>query len=181
MTASGFRFLDEEVVYNGWILTVTKGRFEAPDGSTFERDVVRHPGAVAVVPVIDEDIILVRQYRSAIDALLLEIPAGLRDVDGEPPIETAQRELVEEIGMHAGTLTPVSSFHNTVGFSDERIHLFIGTDLQPVEREITDSPEEQSMEIVRLPLTAARQMINTGEITDAKTIIGVLSVLSDQQ
>ena len=181
MTANGFQFLDEEVVYNGWILTVAKGRYAAPDGSTFERDVVHHPGAVAIVPVIDDDIILVRQYRSAIDALLLEIPAGLRDVDGEPPIETAQRELIEEIGMRAASLTPIASVHNSVGFCDEQIHLFVGTDLEPVERELTDSPEEQAMEILRLPLSEAKKMIATGEITDAKTIIGVLSVLSDQQ
>ena len=181
MSEPRFRFLDEEVVYEGWILKVAKGRYGAPDGSTFERDVVHHPGAVAVVPIIGDEVILVRQYRSAIDALLLEIPAGLRDVDGEPPIETANRELIEEIGMRAGTLSPIASVHNSVGFCDEQIHLFVGTDLEPVERELTDSPEEQAMEIIRLPLVEAHKMIATGEITDAKTIIGVLSVLSDQQ
>ena len=162
-------------------MTVAKGRFVGPDGSTFERDVIHHPGAVAVAPVIDDDIILVRQYRSALDALMLEIPAGLRDVDGEPVVETAQRELIEEIGMRAGTLTPITAFHNCVGYCDEQIHLFAGKDLEPVERELTDSPEEQSMEIVRIPLLQARQMISEGEITDAKTIIAVLHLVSEQE
>ena len=178
MADHGFRFLDEETVYSGWILDVAKARFEAPDGSTFDRDVVHHPGAVAIVPIVDGDVVLVRQYRPAIDKLFLEIPAGLRDVADEPPIETAQRELIEEIGMRAGQLTPISVFHNSVGFSDEEIHLFLGTDLELVEREMTNSPEEQSMEIVRLSLADAQTMITNGEITDAKTIIGVLSVLS---
>ncbi len=181
MTSSGFRALDEEVVYDGWIMKVARGRFAAPDGSIFSRDVVHHPGAVAVVPLIETpdgtDIMLVRQYRSALDALLLEIPAGLRDIDGEPPAETAQRELVEEIGMRAGTLTPLAAIHNSAGFCDEQIHLFIGTDLTTVERDVTTSPEEVAMDIVRVPLTEAYGMIASGEMTDAKTIIGVLAAL----
>ena len=175
MTASGFEAIDEEVVYDGWIMQVAKGRFRAPDGSTFERDVIHHPGAVAVVPLLGDDIILVRQYRSALDDFLIEIPAGLRDVQGEPPIETAQRELIEEIGMRAGSLEPLTVIHNSAGFCDEQIHLFIGTDLSRVERLVTNSPEEQSLEILQMPLTEARKMISRGAITDAKTIIGVLS------
>lgn len=179
MSSSGFRALDSEVVYDGWIMTVTKAKFVAPDGSRFERDVIRHPGAVAVVPLIGQDVVLVRQYRPALDALLVEIPAGLRDVEGEPPIETAQRELAEEIGMHAGTLTPLAAIHNAAGFCNEQIHIFIGTDLVNVDRELTISPEEVEMEILQIPLTEARAMITRGEITDAKTIIGVLAALEN--
>ena len=179
MTASKFRALDSDVVYNGWIITVAKGRFEAPDGSTFERDIVDHPGAVAVVPLIGDDVVLVKQYRPALDALLIEIPAGLRDVADEPPIETAQRELIEEIGMRASTLTPITAIHNAAGFSNEKIHIFIGTDLVEVERAVTTSPEEVEMEVMRVPLAEARTMISRGEITDAKTIIGVLAALEN--
>lgn len=179
MTESGFRALGEELIYEGFILKVMNGRFEAPDGSTFERDVLRHPGAVAVVPIIEDDIILVRQYRSALDDFLLEIPAGLRDVDGEAPIDTAQRELIEEIGMEAGQLTPLAAVHNSVGYSDEQIHIFVGTELAEVERAVTDSPEEKEMQIVRIPLTEANAMIASGELTDAKTIIGVLGALAN--
>lgn len=181
MSNAGFRAIDEDIVYDGWIMKVARGRFEAPDGSVFERDVVHHPGAVAVVPLIatdsGTDIILVRQYRSALDDFLTEIPAGLRDVDGEPPEETAQRELIEEIGMKAGSLIPIAAVHNSAGFCDEQIHIFFGTELTAVGRELTDSPEEHAMEIIQMPLTEAHAMIATGELTDAKTIIGVLAAL----
>jgi 8-oxo-dGTP pyrophosphatase MutT (NUDIX family) len=174
---SGFRALDEEEIFQGYVIRVAKGRFQAPDGSIFERDVVHHPGAVAIVPIIDEQIVLVRQYRSALDTHVLEIPAGLRDVTGEPLAETAQRELVEEVGMRAGSLERITSVHNSVGFCDEQIHIFLATDLIEVPRELTDSPEEHDMEILRISLLDAEKMIATGEITDAKTVIGILSIL----
>lgn len=174
---TGFRALDEDPIYDGWVIKVAKGRFEAPDGTVFERDVVHHPGAVAIVPIIDSDVVLVKQYRSALDNHLLEIPAGLRDVTGEPLADTARRELIEEVGFAAGSLELLTSVHNSVGFCDEQIHIFLGTDLSPVERELTDSPEELEMEILRVPLLDAEQMILRGEITDAKTVIGVLATL----
>lgn len=174
---TSFRPLGEETVFEGWILRVTTGRFQSPDGSQFERDIVRHPGAVAVVPLDDEDVILVRQYRSALDAHLIEIPAGLRDVDGEPPEETARRELIEEAGVIAGTLEPLITIHNSVGFSDEMISIFVATDLSPTKRVFTDSPEEHDMEILRVTLTEAEAMIRRGEITDAKTVAGIYGVL----
>ena len=156
---------------------MAKGTFIGPDGKTFERDIIHHPGAVAAVPIDGDDIILVRQYRAALDAMMLEIPAGLRDVDGEPTDETAQRELIEEVGLRAGNLELLTTIHNTVGYCDESITIYLATDLTAVERELTDSPEEQAMEIVRMPLEQAAAMIRSGELTDAKTIIGVLSAL----
>jgi 8-oxo-dGTP pyrophosphatase MutT (NUDIX family) len=174
---AGFRALDEDTVYEGWVITVAKGRFQGPDGQIFERDVVHHPGAVAVVPLIDDAVVLVRQYRSALDTSILEIPAGLRDIPGEPLAEVAQRELIEEVGLHAGTLELLTSVHNSVGFCDEEIHIFLGTDLTETERLLTDSPEELEMEIVHIPILEVERMIGRGEITDAKTIIGVLAAL----
>ncbi len=175
---TGFRRLDERHVFDGWIIKVRVGTFEAPDGSTFERDVVHHPGAVAIAPLDDEgNIVLVRQYRSAIDAHLWEIPAGLRDVEGEPLEETARRELLEEVGLTAGTVEHLTSVHNSVGFCDEMIHIFLGTELTEAERELTDSPEELDMTIARFPLDEAMRMIETGEITDAKTVIAVMGAL----
>jgi len=174
---SGFRALDEDPIYDGWAISVVKGRFEAPDGTIFERDVIHHPGAVAIVPIIDGDVVMVNQYRPALDTHLIEIPAGLRDVPGEPLADTARRELIEEVGFTVGTLELLTSVHNSVGFCDEQIHIFLGTDLSPTEREMTDSPEEHEMEILRVPLLEAEQMILRGEITDAKTVIGVLATL----
>lgn len=175
MNTNGFRALDSTVVYDGWIMTVAKREFEAPDGSRFERDVITHPGAVAVVPLIDDDIVLVRQYRPALDDFLLELPAGIRDVDGEPPEVTANRELVEEVGMRAERLDHLTTIHNAAGYCDEQIFIFIGRELTQVDRELTNSPEEVEMEIVRLPLSEAREMVSSGQITDAKTIIGILA------
>ncbi|TMK84142.1 MAG: NUDIX hydrolase, partial [Actinobacteria bacterium] len=115
-----FRKLAEERVYDGSLISVSRGTFEAPDGSTFNRDLVRHPGAVSIVPVdSDRSVLLVRQYRAAIDADLLEIPAGKRDVEGEPPEETARRELEEEVGVRAGRVEKLAEFYNSPGFSDE--------------------------------------------------------------
>ena len=102
----------------------------APDGEEFDRHVVHHPGAVVVVPVIDDDAILVRQCRVAAGRELLEVPAGKRDVDGEPPEATANRELEEEIGYRAGRLELLCEFYNSPGFCDEYTHLFLATDLE---------------------------------------------------
>ena len=174
---TGFQPLREETVFEGWILKVAKATFAGPDGQEFERDIVHHPGAVAAVPLDGDDIVLVRQYRPALDALMIEIPAGLRDVAGEPLEQTARRELIEEVGLAAGSMELLTTVHNSVGFCDESITIFLATDLTSVERELTDSPEELAMETLRMTLGDAEAMINRGEITDAKTIIGVLAAL----
>jgi ADP-ribose pyrophosphatase len=156
-----------------------RATFEAPDGTTFERDVVHHPGAVGVVPVIEEGsaVLLVRQYRSSVDAELLEIPAGLRDVAGEPPEETARRELIEEVGMRAGRIEKLCAFHNSPGFCDEVVHVFAAFDLEPCDRDL-QGIEEQHMTIERVALDAVPGMVASGAISDAKTVIG-LSLVRD--
>ncbi len=174
---TSFRPLDERPIYDGYVMRVTVARFLSPDGSVFERDVVRHPGAVAVLPLDGTEVVLVRQYRPAIDAMLTEIPAGLRDVAGEPLVETARRELLEETGLAADSFDELVSVHNAVGFSDEVIHIFVASGLREVPRDVTDSPEEQHMEVVRMPLERAVEMIESGEITDGKTVIALLAAL----
>ena len=140
---TGFQPLREETVFEGWILKVAKATFAGPDGQEFERDIVHHPGAVAAVPLDGDDIVLVRQYRPALDALMIEIPAGLRDVAGEPLEQTARRELIEEVGLAAGSMELLTTVHNSVGFCDESITIFLATDLTSVERELTDSPKSK--------------------------------------
>jgi 8-oxo-dGTP pyrophosphatase MutT (NUDIX family) len=153
---------------------VAKGWFMSPDGGEFERDVVHHPGAVSVVPVVDqgEGAILVRQYRSAIDAELLEIPAGKRDVDGEAPETTARRELEEEVGMRAGRIEKLAEFYNTPGFCDERHWVFMALDLE-AGAPSAHGVEEQHMTIERINFDDVAGLIANGTIMDAKTIIGL--------
>ena len=177
---TGFRHLGDRLVHQGYIWHVAVGTFEAPDGSTFERDIVRSPGAVAAVPLIfdaegNASVVLVRQYRSPYDEFVVEIPAGMRDVPDEPTDVTAARELVEEVGLRPGRLEPLTEFYPSAGMTDSVLHLFVATDLEVVEDE-RHGPEEQHMEVLHLPLGVARGMVERGEIRDAKTIIGLLLV-----
>jgi len=143
-------------------------------GETFTRVVVEHPGAVVVVPVHadGETVTLVRQFRAATGAEMLEVPAGKRDVDGEPPEGTAERELIEEIGRRPGRLVALSEFYNTPGFCNEYTYLFAAFDLEVVERAAATA-EEAAMTIEHVALADVDELIATREIVDAKTIIGL--------
>lgn len=178
MTADspGFRKLAEEVVHRGYAFEAAVAHYEAPDGSSFSRDVIRHVGAVAVLPLHDDGTVtVVRQYRAPIETRLLEIPAGLRDVSDEPLEETARRELAEEVGLVADRIEPLTHFHNAAGFSDEVVHVFVATGLRSVESDV-QGPEEEDMVVERHPLDDLVAMVRDGSITDAKTMIGVLLV-----
>lgn len=171
---AGFRQESETVRSQGAVISLSVGTFVSPDGEHFERDIVRHPGAVSVVPLLEDGrVVMVRQYRAALDVDLLEIPAGKRDVQGEAPEVTAQRELAEEVGFRAGELTKLAEFHNSPGFSDEHSFVFLGTNLESVGNAL-DGIEEQYMEVVVLDLADALHRVTDGGITDAKSIIGLL-------
>jgi 8-oxo-dGTP pyrophosphatase MutT (NUDIX family) len=170
---TGFRKLDETEIYRGPVITLGLARFTAPDGTPFERQVVHHPGAVVVVPVIGHrTVVLVRQFRAAVGSELLEVPAGKRDVDGEPPETTAARELAEEIGYKPGRLHLLAHFYNSPGFSDELSHLYLAEDLEAVGREAAGI-EEGHMSVHEIDLEEVPALIASGEIIDAKTIIGL--------
>jgi 8-oxo-dGTP pyrophosphatase MutT (NUDIX family) len=161
------------VVHRGKFITVARATFVDPDGTPFERDVVRHPGAVAMVAMTDADaVVLVRQYRPAVDRWLLEIPAGTRDVEGEPTEVTARRELAEEVGLAAGSLTLLTCCAITPGFCDEYSSVYLCTDLAPVpaDRQGTD---ERFMRIEEVPLARFDGLVDDGSIVDATTILGV--------
>ncbi len=169
-----FRATGEDVVYQSRLLRVARGRFRAPDGTEFERDVVHHPGWVAVVPLTDDGhVVCVRQYRAAVGQWLLEIPAGICDVDGEEPEVTARRELAEEAGVAAEHVELVATIHNSPGFADEKGWLFLATGLSevPVDRQ---GVEEDHMEVVRVPVSDAARLVAEGGVTDAKTVVGLL-------
>ncbi|HEX9683745.1 MAG TPA: NUDIX hydrolase [Acidimicrobiales bacterium] len=181
MSSEGFRALDEDLLHQGTVVSFNQGEFEAPDGSRFRRDVVRHPGAVSVVALTrDGDVVLVRQYRAALDASVLEIPAGKRDVAHEPPEITARRELVEEVGLEAERLTLLAHFHNSPGFSDEESYVYLATGLTEVDTDL-QGPEEAHMTVHRVPLASIPDRVAADEITDAKTIIGCLLALRHQE
>jgi 8-oxo-dGTP pyrophosphatase MutT (NUDIX family) len=168
-----FKKLDEQVVFEGAVITVAQGRFEAPDGQTFERDLVHHPGAVVVVPLVDDrTALLVRQYRAAVDDHVLEIPAGKRDVPDEPTDVTAVRELAEEVGRTAGRLDLLARFHNSPGFSDELTWCYLARDLAVVADD-RQGVEEQSMTVEEVKLADVDGLIEAGTLTDAKSIIGL--------
>ena len=139
------------------------------------REVIRHPGAVAVVPIIGDDVILIAQDRIPVGMRLVEIPAGKRDKLDEPLELTAVRECEEEIGYRPGRLTPMGSIYTTPGFSDERIWLFKGEGLEPVAPR-PQGVEEEEAEIVRMPIREALRRVDEGEIMDVKTVIGLHSV-----
>lgn len=170
----GFRRLGGEPVWQGVVIGVDRDRFAAPDGTEFDREVVRHPGAVSVVAArADGTVLLVRQYRAALDRELLEIPAGKRDVAGEAPEVTAARELEEEVGLRAGRLEELGRFYNSAGFSDEYSIVYLATDLEPCASQAF-GVEEQHMTVEEVALSQVGDLIARGELVDAKSIIGLL-------
>lgn len=170
-----FRVVRKTTRWTGHFLHVEDLEVEAPDGTRFTRAVVRHPGAVGVVPIEADGrhVILVRQYRSAVERDLLEIPAGKRDVDDEPLEDTAHRELEEEIGQRAGRLVRLGSFLNSPGFTDEHTHLFCAFDLEPTDDTFAGHDEEAEMTVERIAIVDIDDLVATGEIIDGKTILGL--------
>ncbi len=163
----------EETVHRGWCIRVQRATFLDPDGVPFARDIVRHPGAVAVVAVTDAgSVVLVRQYRPAVDRWLLEVPAGTCDVEGEPPDVAAGRELAEEVGYAADRLTLLTRAAVTPGFCDEIAHVYLATGLRPVPTG-RQGAEESFMEVVEVPLDRFDDMVDRGTVVDASTILGV--------
>ena len=171
---SSFRHLGEREIYQGFVIRVTNETFESPTGEIFDRDVVHTLPAVAVVPVLPTNqVVCVRQYRPALRHDLLEIPAGMCDVDGVYLVEPAQRELGEEAGYRAGRLEHLCAYHGSAGFSDARLDIYLGLDLVPVATH-SQSEEEHHMTVELVALEDTLELVSTQAIVDAKTIIGML-------
>jgi ADP-ribose diphosphatase len=159
-----------EVVWEGRIGKVRVARFRYDDGSEAEREIVEHPGAVGVVAYEGETLYLVRQPREAVDEPeLLELPAGKLDEEGEAPLDTAKRELAEEIGKGARTWQHLTSFYTSPGFTDEECHVFMATNLYD---EHADPDESERIEIVEVPLAKLDSVIR--DCRDSKTLVGLL-------
>ncbi|HTU00948.1 MAG TPA: GNAT family N-acetyltransferase [Candidatus Sulfotelmatobacter sp.] len=157
-------------IYAGRVVQLHLETVTLPNGHTIELEIVRHPGAAAAVPLTAQGhVLLIRQYRHAAGGYILEIPAGKLD-PGEDPRHCAGRELEEEIGYRAGRLEPLLSIYTTPGFTDEVIYLFLATDLAAA-RQVLDADEV--LDVVEMTLEDAVEAIRTGDIRDAKTIVGL--------
>lgn len=174
-----------DVVAKSNIVTVRRDAVRMPDGQEAERDVVEHPGAVAVLAVDDEDrVLLIRQYRHPVGRLLWEIPAGLRDVPGEPLVETAQRELLEEAGYTASDWHVLTDIFTSPGFSNERLRVFLAMKLTRVpdaERDYVPNHEEAHLKIEWAPLDVVVTRFLAGELHNGVTAVGVLAAYVARQ
>src|SRR5919201_1554343 len=165
-----FERVGGEEVWSGRIATVFVDRFRYGDGEEAEREIVRHPGAVAVVAHDGEQLFLVAQPREAVDEhALLELPAGKLDEEGEGPLDTAKRELGEEVGKGARTWRHLTSFYTSPGFADEECHIYLATDLYD---ERAEADESERIEIVEAPLADLDDVISG--CRDSKTLVGLL-------
>lgn len=178
MNRLGFQHLGDSLRHQGYLWRVVTGTFRDPGGREFTRDVVRSPGAVGVLPLWRDTsghirVLLVRQYRPVVDALVIEIPAGMRDVVGEEPAVTAQRELGEEAGRRAEHLEQVLEMLPSPGMSDGTTVIFLATGLTHVPSE-AHGPEEEHLELLDLTLAEAIDAVEHGRITDAKTVVALL-------
>jgi ADP-ribose pyrophosphatase len=165
------RTVESKRIYDGRIVSLRVDTVELPDGKTAHREIVEHRGAVAIVPMLDsQQIVMVRQYRQAAGEVLLEIPAGTLGA-GEDPEECARRELIEETGYSAHEMTRLFGSYLSPGYSDEMLHTYLATGL-------TEGPglqdEDEFVEVVKINLSDVMRMIQLGEIKDAKSICGCL-------
>ena len=163
-------------IYEGRVISLNEDAVRFPDGSTGSLAIVRHPGASAVVPFLsdplgsDPTVLLIRQYRYAAAGYLLEIPAG-RFYAGETPESCARRELLEETGCSAGSIAHLTTVFTTPGFCDERIHLFMASELR---QGVAKREADEFIEPVTMPLSEALKRIEKGDIVDSKTIVALL-------
>jgi ADP-ribose pyrophosphatase len=170
--------ISSERLYTGRVVNLDRDTVRFPNGSTGQLEMLRHPGAAAVVPFLDDPrdpdprVLLLRQFRHAADGYVWEVPAGRLDA-GESPERCAHRELEEETGMRAGTLERLTTIYTTPGFTDERIHLFLAHRLTEGHQR---READEFMELHRLPWSAVLELVRTGELQDGKTLSSLLFV-----
>ncbi len=164
--------VNTEPIFEGKIISVQVDEVELPNGELAKREIVRHPGAVGLIALTDENkIVMVEQYRKPLERSLLEIPAGKLE-PGEEPAVTAERELEEETGYRAGKMEYISSFYTSPGFANEIIHLYLATELEKLENP-ADGDEDEFIELMELSLEEALECIKGERIYDAKTVFAV--------
>jgi ADP-ribose pyrophosphatase len=162
--------LDRQRIFQGRVVDLSVDRVRLPNGNVCDLELITHRGAAAVVPVDGDDVILVRQYRYAAGGWLIEVPAGKLD-GGEAPEMCATREVEEETGFKIGSLASLGWIWTTPGFTDEKIWLFVATDLTPSQSSLQD---DEVLTVKRMPLTEAVKLALHGEIRDAKSVCALL-------
>lgn len=170
-----FETVSSRVLYSGAILALRQDQVRMPDGRVAEREVIEHHGAVAVLALDDDgNVVLIRQYRHPIGTRLLELPAGLLDIDGEDPLTAAKRELAEETGLAAAQWSVLVDVALSPGFTDEALRVFFATGLSATDRPDPEH-EEADLELVRMPLAEAVRAALAGDIVNATAVAGVLA------
>jgi len=163
--------LSSEIVYQGGLLKVREDRVQLHDGREARREYIQHPGAVMIIALLDESTLLLeRQYRYPLRRHFYELPAGKMET-GEAPLRTAQRELVEECGYEAGSWRQLATLHPCIGYSDERLELYLARDLTHVGHALDDG---EFLEVVPTSIAGALNRVRSGDITEVKTVIGLL-------
>jgi 8-oxo-dGDP phosphatase len=173
-----FEVLSSEPRFSGAVFEVRTDAVRMPDGSVANRDVVVHPGAVAILALdSDSHVVMVRQYRHAVGQDLLELPAGLLDVEGEPALTGARRELFEEAALVAGDWAVLLDMYNSSGMSDEAIRVYLARELSDIGEQDRFVPEHEeiSMTVERYPLEELVRMALAGELVNATAVAGVLA------
>ncbi|GAA0346816.1 ADP-ribose pyrophosphatase [Bacillus carboniphilus] len=165
--------INRETIFEGKVISLHVDEVELPNGKTSKREIVKHPGAVAVIPILDNGkIILVEQYRKALERTIVEIPAGKLE-KGEEPENTARRELEEETGYQCETLEHLISFYTSPGFADEIIHLYLAKGLTKAEVPLA-ADEDEFVDLLEVSIEEAEELVRTKKIYDAKTAYAVL-------
>jgi ADP-ribose pyrophosphatase len=173
-----YEVLSSEEIYEGRVISLRRDTVAMPGGGSSVREVVAHPGAVGVVAVDDAGaVVMLKQYRHAIGEHLWELPAGLRDAEGEPPLETAKRELAEEVELAAERWQLLTTSLSTPGFCDELVGLYLAEGLSAAARPegFVVEHEEADMTVERVPLERAVQMVFDGTVRNALAVIGILA------
>ena len=161
--------IDGSVVFDGGFLSVTRDRVRLPDGAETHREFIRHPGAVVILPLFDDNsVLLERQFRYPLDKVFIEYPAGKIDA-GEDYLACAKRELQEETGYTAGSWQFVCTIHNAIAYSDEHLELYLARNLTAGPARLDDG---EFLETFRATVPELLEMVKTGQITDVKTVIG---------
>jgi 8-oxo-dGDP phosphatase len=176
MSDYDYPVVESQLIFRGRVITLRTDEVRMSDGSLSRREVVRHPGAVAIVALDDDDnVVLVRQYRHPVGAYLLELPAGLLDVEGEPALDAARRELYEEAALTAHDWHVLLDLYPSPGMSDEAIRVYLARGLAAVAERFVPEHEEITLTVSRLPLADAIELALDGRLANASAVAGVLA------